>query len=376
MLQEIEEIIAMKDPVLRNLRITLAYHDLEVALDDVLGEQNVRWCAYATWASKTAGRFVRREEVPALLRSCLDRVAPHLRRAEQVDDELSCLHAGARLGPSCVLEPIERIVQEITTSVGEGNLDVFQELAPLYAGWIEAHRGGAAPDRAALDRCLGRLRSGPVEQGGQDLLLRAFTHYSDAILEPDLKRRAERILLANSQIGYHEQVRLQGSILGALNAPLSQYIVEGACERVHQATPAVLHRALDAILERALRPIAGAIEKEWRAIATRWLLQLHLPGTRVDLGVDVPSLPSGAMFPEELREIHEPELCELLRGLDRTANTLRGSGAHDWSEIGDRMNLIVDLFRSRQQDRRLLHAPFSSAQIASLRAGAVPSGPL
>ena len=57
---EIADIIAASgDPSLRNLRITLCYSKLSLALAERFGRGNVNWCTFATWASKTAGRFIR-----------------------------------------------------------------------------------------------------------------------------------------------------------------------------------------------------------------------------------------------------------------------------------------------------------------------------
>ena len=53
------EIAAMADPVLRNLCITQRYHEFAVALrDDGCGD-DATWCAFAVWASKTAGATIR-----------------------------------------------------------------------------------------------------------------------------------------------------------------------------------------------------------------------------------------------------------------------------------------------------------------------------
>ena len=46
-------------------------------------------------------------------------------------------------------------------------------------------------------------------------------------------------------------------------------------------------------------------------------------------------------------------------GLDRTPDSVLGSGARDWTELADRMNFIVDLFRTRQFDEHLFASPFS-----------------
>ena len=68
----IDDIIALDDkPVLRNLLITQTYHDLSAGLAQRPGRDNVNWCHFAARASKTAGRFIRRDEVPVLFRRLL-----------------------------------------------------------------------------------------------------------------------------------------------------------------------------------------------------------------------------------------------------------------------------------------------------------------
>jgi hypothetical protein len=62
--------------------------------------------------------------------------------------------------------------------------------------------------------------------------------------------------------------------------------------------------------------------------------------------------------------------------LDRTPNDTAGSAARDWGRLSDRMNLIVDLFRSRQQDRLLYDQPFTFMQVEAFRQGRVPHGRL
>jgi hypothetical protein len=42
----------------------------------------------------------------------------------------------------------------------------------------------------------------------------------------------------------------------------------------------------------------------------------------------------------------------------------------------ERMNFIVNLFRSRQRDPSLFQPPFSDAQLAVLAEGSLPAGPL
>src|SRR5574339_26525 len=59
------------NPVLRNLRITLAYYDLSQRLAARTGGDVINWCSMACWSSKSVGTYIRSEELPPELRSVL-----------------------------------------------------------------------------------------------------------------------------------------------------------------------------------------------------------------------------------------------------------------------------------------------------------------
>src|SRR5689334_12827938 len=59
--------IATPDPVLCNLRITLAHYELSCALHAVLGaDSGGNFHTWAVWGSKKAGSTIRQEDVPHL----------------------------------------------------------------------------------------------------------------------------------------------------------------------------------------------------------------------------------------------------------------------------------------------------------------------
>ena len=60
--QDIQRIAAINDPIVRNLQITQAYHDLSGAMASLTGP-GANWCTIATWASKQAGQSIRREDL-------------------------------------------------------------------------------------------------------------------------------------------------------------------------------------------------------------------------------------------------------------------------------------------------------------------------
>ena len=72
---------------------------------------------------------------------------------------------------------------------------------------------------AVVEEFCNGLRPGDPPDG-QRYLRQAFRRYSQALVETDAKRKCELMLLANVEIGFHEQTRLQPEIVEALDAPL------------------------------------------------------------------------------------------------------------------------------------------------------------
>ncbi len=106
-------------------------------------------------------------------------------------------------------------------------------------------------------------------------------------------------------------------------------------------------------------------------------VSLALPGgATLPLGADIP--PSAAArpyLPPALRDIGAPPaLVEVLARFDRArGDTDVGSASIDWRKLPDRMNFIVNLFRSRQQEWSLMDPPFNDAQRQAIEGGQVPS---
>jgi hypothetical protein len=373
---EVDAVIRMEDPVLRNLHITQTYHLLEVALTEVLGEEDVNWCGFATWASKTAGAFIRKDVLPGLLSELLDRADAVTRGLVELQDRL--LGAwGTSVGVQFVLaRTLEEVLDEVARHAARGNFIVFEELGPLYTDMLETFSGLTSPDASRLERVLSRLVPGPVEEGGQDLLIRAVRAYFEAMFMRDGKARAERMFLGNALVGYHEQTRLQGPIVAALNAPLRELFLDNLVEFT-RADPSGRMRGMSEWgLRGAFTPLANRLERIWRELATRTLMRMELPDMTLRLGEDIPALTSERDFPPELARLEHPDLVALMAELDRTPDDTAGSAARDWGSLGDRMNLIVDLFRTRQRDRLLYDQPFTFLQVDALQTGRVPHGRL
>jgi hypothetical protein len=374
--RDVEEIVSIPDAPLRNLRITQGYHDLKIGMTRLLGNDNISWVGFATWASRTAGRFIRREYVPSIVQGYMEKMDLFYRSVHTAHKVLMRAQRLRPLSRSLLVDAVERTTCVIAENVAAGNRMVFHDIAPHFAAMIDAFLGATTYDQHALDRFVGRFASGPIEEGGEDLLKEAICAYYRAMFERDRKKKAELMLLGNNLIGYHEQTRLQEPIVSSLNAPIADLIVRTAQDRVRDLTPGRMHRSLDAIVDRTLRPLYNWMQREWAGVATRWLMRLELPDLTLHLGEDIPHRCEHFMFPRDLLVIENPELRALLYQLDYTPNTTEGSAARNWGDLGDRMNYIVDFFRTRQQDSSLFRQPFSDEQLRLIRDGQIPPGSL
>lgn len=61
-ISDVERIASVEDPVLRNLQITQCYFEISRAFQTTISP-GANWCTFATWASKQAGRTIRREDL-------------------------------------------------------------------------------------------------------------------------------------------------------------------------------------------------------------------------------------------------------------------------------------------------------------------------
>jgi hypothetical protein len=227
----------------------------------------------------------------------------------------------------------------------------------------------------AVEPLAGTLKPGVTEKGGQRLLRSALLHYAAALREHDGHRRAELMLLANGQVGLHEQIRLQPFIAGSIDAPIRDTLYDGL-DGIVRSLPRLLRAEAAAIVSRLFHPVADLAEKSWREFATKDLITLSLPDGTLVLGEDLPAPRGGPLYSEVLERIDDTELAGLLLqfGADRPNGV--GSGAMNWTELSSRMRYILDLFRSRQRDESLLEQPFTDAQRAAILAGRPVKGKL
>ena len=365
---------------LRNLLITQRYHDLSLYLRESIGGDDANWSTFATWASKTAGESIRGDEVPGFVRDLVARGVRH-ERHDALASAVRYLVPGFVIDRTAVGKAARVALADVSRYIAAGNREVFAELAPLFAGFCSLHAPGAAVDDGAFDRFLAGLRPGPVQRGGQGELRRAMTAYRKAMHTGNPAMRARLMLMGNILIGFHEQARLQPWIQRAIEAPVADTLIAGLRDTIRDVLPRGLDRWALHELHGAIQSFAAALEQEWNEIAGRYFMSLALPrGKRLALGADIPPLPGGATFPPLLVTIADPAaLVKLISRFDRSNDQGGGTASHDWAVVGDRMNFILNLFRSRQCEADLFDQPFNDRQRAAIEQHHVPDwrmGPL
>ncbi|MCX2946844.1 hypothetical protein [Lentzea sp. NEAU-D7] len=382
---EVEEISAHADPVVRNLRITHCYHRLSRALAARTGGA-ANWCTFAVWASKQVGQTIRQED--------LARAVGHLLKSSpEVAAGVDLVVRGLRRGvPQEVLVRAHGVVRQavvttarlddVSAAAARGNLKVFEEIAREFARFLaEFGDEAAARDERRIQEFCDALRPGEPPEG-QRYLRQAFTRYHRAMTTQDAKRRAELLLLANVEVGLHEQTRLQPEIAAAMQAPVvdPRELERRLFDLLLPGNRVVrwLRLALLTVLGRrtAVRIASEHLADQARAVVrvavTRHLMSLALPGGELlDLADDLP-----ATFPPLLAELSDPELRALLEIVDPTPDSLAGTAARDWADLPDRMHYIADMFRCHALRDDLLGAPFTPEQVEALQAGRRPGGAL
>jgi hypothetical protein len=382
--EEVDRIVALTDPIIRNLLITQGYQELSLAGAALIGTI-ANWCTFATWASKQAGVTIRQEDLARTVER-LQEQSPEVQEAiERIMATLAQLEmrrdaASVRIAVRQILSS-KAAFDRTSDAVARGNQKVFAEIGREFARFVASFRDDTAFDPEKMARFCEALRPGEPPDG-QCYLQQAFRRYGQARFEPQTRVKAELMLLANLEIGFHEQMRLQPEIAEALEAPIvdpdelkarileALYPRPGLFFRLHLVLLRLLGRT--SALDRACEQLAARLRDLTHRVITECLMTLTLPPDQVlRLGRDVP-----ADFPEALRQLSDPELQALLARIDPTPGSVRESGADDWADFADRMHFITDLFRCYQEGLQLFDPPFTPEQVEALKVGRKPDGRL
>ncbi|MEV0680265.1 hypothetical protein AB0I60_27490 [Actinosynnema sp. NPDC050436] len=377
---DVDRIAALADPVVRNLMITHCYHELSRAVAQRTGG-SANWCSFAVWASKQVGQTIRQEDPARQVERVL---ASSPETAAAVDLLTRSLR---RAVPRAALDRVEQVTRQAVVATARldaaaeasarGNLKVFEEIAREFARFLVEVVDGGGP---VAEFCAALSPGEPPE--GQRYLRQAFTHYHQASSATDPKQRAELLLLANVEIGLHEQTRLQPEITAALEAPLvdPRELERRLLDLLLPGNRVVkwLRRVLLTVLGRrapvraASEQLAVHVRALARRVITEHLMTLALPGGELlDLSEDLV-----AEFPPLLARLSHPDLLALLPTVDPTPDSVLGTAARDWSDLPDRMHYIADMFRCHAYRSDLLSAPFTPEQVAELTCGRRPTGRL
>jgi hypothetical protein len=381
---DIDRVVVMADLVIRNLHITQAYHELSAATTARLGPV-ANWCTYATWASKQAGRTIRKEDLRRALEAAFRTSPAATDAASEVTTEASRFGADVSATESLrsvweVIDPAA-VLDRASVAVARGNLRVFEEIGREFMRFEVECGGDARVDSDTLARFLERLVPGEPPEG-QRYLRQAFSHYHRARFEVEPVTRAQLVLLANLEIGFHEQTRLQPEIVAALNAAVvdprdvrdrvvaALFPDAGWLVRLRVLIAKLLGRRT--LLDRAIDALVLEAQALVRRVLTRHFMSIDLgAAVHLQLGDDL-----GADFPPSLREIVLSELRDLLDRIDPTRDDPWESGAVDWADLGDRVHFIAEMFRCFQESPFLFDLPFTPAQLERLDAGERPADPL
>jgi hypothetical protein len=323
--EEVRRIAGLTDPVIRNLQITECYSRLAAAVE----AEGANWCTFATWASRQAGRTIRGEDLLEALRRELGRDAELLHPIQSLWRVL------LRRGLFDRKSPFGRLVWSLHTpfdafelagdAVARGNRKVFAEIGLEFARYLASD----------FDTFMAGLQDPELRE--------AFAHLEQGRTTGD----ADLVVLANLEIGLHEQTRLQPEIREALDAATA-------------SEQRLTKRILGWPLQRQLTRLS-------REAITRCMMVLSLPDVVLFLGSNLDVA---------MPVVINPELAALLARYEPVLPAVDDCGARDWSVLDQRMHYIAHLFRGYHQDARLASAPFTPAQVERLRAGELPDGEL
>jgi hypothetical protein len=227
--EAIREARAERSAVLANLKITRLHEVLSRALARVLSPAGgPNFHTWAVWGSRKAGVTIRQEDLDSAIRDAIHVAgivggavggAAGVIARDWIGVGPAALGAavGGATGSLCGGLAGRAIAVwsrgAASRLVLEGNRTVLEDIGTQTARFIEAF---AKPGAGDLERFLAGLRPGPTESGGQERLAAAFRHYHAARGGGDVQARRRAMVAANQQIVYHEHVRLEPYIRGAM----------------------------------------------------------------------------------------------------------------------------------------------------------------
>lgn len=349
-----QQVLDIEDRVLRNYWITQTYADLAAALRDVLDPTTSNWCTFATWASFTVGRNLRGDELPKWLH---DRIVLNegmmgaVRRANEHRGR-GFAHLIYELTPEHVVDVVRELFGACATNLSDGNTEVFREIAPVAATFIECYADQTLDTEDARARVLACCEDATLFDG-ENRLHSGYALWCEAVTEPDSARKSQLILAGSLELGAHEQNHLQAAIAGSIDMGVNQ----SAASFVKRLARIEIGDEFTEQLTNALHPVVDGVANVWGDLMTAVLGTIETPDGVMQLDCDVPRLPGFPFVSPELNPVSVHELEVLLKQFDHSDGDGVGSHAEDWVKLDDRMNFITNLFVSRHHRAEYYEPP-------------------
>jgi hypothetical protein len=229
-IRAVEEACAEPDRARCNQLITRLHYLLSEALADGLGrEGGPNFHSWAVWGSRKAGVTIRQEDldiavsIAALAVGVVGSVigvAAGFAAGRWLGwgADFFAAATGAVIG-SMIGGLTGRLIAiyrrgKASKLMLRGNQIVIQEIGGQSARFLELLENGATSE--GRDAFFAGLRSGPTEKHGQDRLATAFRSYLEAFDANDVELKRAAMIAGNCEIVYHEHIRLEPYIRGAM----------------------------------------------------------------------------------------------------------------------------------------------------------------
>ncbi len=229
-IKAIEDACAEPNPARSNQLITRLHYLLSEALADRLGrEGGPNFHSWAVWGSRKAGVTIRQED----LDSAIETATITAGIVGGVIGAAVGVFAGhwLRLSPDYFTAAIGAVIGTFTGRFAgrqlaiwsrgkaaklmlRGNRIVIQDIGEQSARFLELLEKGATSE--GREAFFAGLRAGPTEHHGQDRLATAFRSYLAAFDSNKLDAKRAAMIAGNCEIVYHEHIRLEPYIRGAM----------------------------------------------------------------------------------------------------------------------------------------------------------------
>jgi hypothetical protein len=233
-IRAIEDACAEPDLARSNKLITRLHYLLSESLADALGrEGGPNFHSWAVWGSRKAGVTIRQEDLDSAIGSAIGNATVTAGVVGCLIGAATGVFAGRRLRwtPDYLTAAIGAGIGTLTGGwtgrqiaiwnrekaaklMLRGNQIVIQDIGKQSARFLELLESGAPSE--GREAFFAGLRAGPTQRHGQDRLASAFRSYLAAFDSNHLQAKRAAMIAGNCDIVYHEHIRLEPYIRGAM----------------------------------------------------------------------------------------------------------------------------------------------------------------